>query len=196
MVNQNLTECISLLDKSGSMYSLRGDVVGGYNKLLEEQKKIPGEANFSLIFFDTSIQRVYENKPIRDVPPMKEEDYRPDNCTALLDAVGATISSIGKRLAATPEDQRPGKVILAIMTDGEENSSHEYSKTQIKSMIEEHQNVWKWEIIFIGAGIDAFAEAGGIGIIRSQTLAVDHNTNGMAQTFTNMSRSYSATRSR
>jgi uncharacterized protein YegL len=196
MTNPNLTECICLLDKSGSMYSLKGDVVGGYNKLIAEQKAIPGEANFSLIQFDTAIQTTYENMPVRDVPELKDKDYQPTGATALLDAVGNTITTVGKRLAAMPEDRRPGKVVLAIMTDGEENSSKEYSKTQIKNMITEHKDVWKWDILFIGAGIDAFAEAGSIGIDRSMTMDVDHNAKGIAQTFGCMSKSYTSTRSR
>jgi hypothetical protein len=178
------------------MYSLKGDVVGGYNKLIAEQKAIPGEANFSLIQFDTAIQTTYENMPVRDVPELKDKDYQPTGATALLDAVGNTITTVGKRLAAMPEDRRPGKVVLAIMTDGEENSSKEYSKTQIKNMITEHKDVWKWDILFIGAGIDAFAEAGSIGIDRSMTMDVDHNAKGIAQTFGCMSKSYTSTRSR
>jgi hypothetical protein len=132
--------------------------------------------------------------PLQQVPEMVDADYRPSGCTALLDAVGGTITSIGKRLAAMPEPARPGKVILVIMTDGEENSSKRFSKPQVKAMIETQQTAYKWDIKFIGAGIDAFSEAGSIGISKAQTMCVDHSSEGMGATFRGISKSYSVAR--
>ena len=178
------------------MYALSKDVIGGYNKLIDDQKAIPGEANFTLVLFDTQTQTIYENLPIQKVPKLTDKEYFPTGATALLDTVGAVITSMGKRLAGTPEEQRPGKVIVAIMTDGEENSSKKFTKSQIKEMIETQQKTYKWEFLFIGAGIDAFSEAGGIGISASCTRSMSHDSKGMAGTFGGISARYSATRSR
>ncbi len=118
----------------------------------------------SVVLFDTAVTRLHRSMPIKDVPPLTGEVYRPNGNTALLDAVGQTIRLVEGEIAAKPADQRPNKVIAVIMTDGEENASREYGLTQIKQMIEERQASRWWEFIFLGANVDAFAQAGALGI--------------------------------
>ena len=160
-MRNDLTDVTVVLDRSGSMQSCRDDAEGGLNTFIEEQKKQPGETLFTLVQFDTEYEFVHKGKPIRDVGPC---ELVPRGMTALLDAVGRAIAETGERLAAMPEPDRPGLVVFVIVTDGQENSSKEYTKPQIKEMIERQQNDYKWQFTFLGANQDAFAEAHGIGI--------------------------------
>ncbi len=160
-MRNDLSDVTVVLDRSGSMQSCRNDAEGGLNAFIEEQKKHPGETLFTLVQFDTEYEFVHKGKPIREVGPC---ELVPRGATALLDAVGRAIAETGERLAAMPEPDRPGLVVFVIVTDGEENSSKEYTKPQIKEMIERQQNDYKWKFSFLGANQDAFAEAGDIGI--------------------------------
>ena len=160
-MRNDLSDVTVVLDRSGSMASCRDDAEGGLNTFIEEQKKHPGETLFTLVQFDTEYEFVHKGKPIREVGPCQ---LVPRGMTALLDAVGRAIAETGERLAAMPEPDRPGLVVFVIVTDGQENSSKEYTKPQIKEMIERQQNDYKWQFSFLGANQDAFAEAGGIGI--------------------------------
>jgi hypothetical protein len=189
MIKKNSnTEIIVIMDSSGSMYHLKNDVIGGYNKLINEQNALPGEANFTLYLFNTITKCLYENSPLKDVRELRSSDYSPDGMTALLDTIGDVISGLETRYSLTPKKNLPGKVLLVIMTDGEENSSKKYTKSQIRSMIEHHQTNDKWTILFVGAGIDSFSEAGSIGISKSHTVNVSHDTRGMVQTYDCMSK--------
>lgn len=160
-MRMDLTDITVVLDRSGSMGSCRNDVVGGLNAFVEEQKKQPGEALYTLVQFDNQYDFVHKGIPIKDVPPV---DFQPRGGTALLDAIGRAIVETGERLDAIPEDQRPGIVIFAILTDGHENASREYSRERIKEMIEHQSSVYKWAFTYLGANQDAFAVAGGLGI--------------------------------
>lgn len=184
-MNSNLTEIVCILDKSGSMYSLSRDTVGGYNSFIEEQKKIDGEAFVTTVLFNEHYQLLHDHVDIHSMLPMSEDDYLACGMTALYDAIGITIDNVGKRLAETPEDQRPSKVIVVITTDGYENSSKEYSKARIKQMIEHQQNKYSWEFIFLGAGIDAKSEADSIGI-NGLSASVRATTDGINCMFTTM----------
>ena len=150
-----------VLDRSGSMQSCRTDAEGGVNAFIEEQKKHPGECAFSLVEFDTEYNFVHKAKPVAEVPPYT---LVPRGGTALLDAVGRAINETGERLAAMKEEDRPSLVVFVIVTDGEENESKEFSRSQIKAMIERQQKDYNWQFTFLGANQDAFAEAGAIGI--------------------------------
>lgn len=163
-VNDNLTEIVCILDKSGSMDAVKEDARGGFNTFLKEQQELPGEARLSLVLFDTDYNLLHDNTPIAEVQELTEMTYRPGGLTALLDAVGKTIHTVGERLFNTNEAERPGQVIVCIITDGEENSSVEYNKSQVKELIERQQAEYSWKFIYLGANHDAFAEARGIGI--------------------------------
>jgi uncharacterized protein YegL len=164
-MKEGLTEIVAILDKSGSMETLTHDTIGGYNAFIKEQKEIPGEAVLSTILFSTGPEVVLHNRVnISKVKPITEKEYKAGGGTALLDAMGRAINHIGMVLDHTPEEERPSKVIFFIITDGEENSSEEYSYQKIKEMVELQRNTYSWEFLFMGANIDAFSAAESMGI--------------------------------
>lgn len=160
-MRSDLIDITLVVDRSGSMQSIRDDAEGGVNSFIQEQAKEPGEALLTLVQFDTAYEFLTNGTPISQVP---KYELHPRGMTALLDAVGRAINETGERLAKMPEQDRPGLVIFVVMTDGLENSSKEFTKAQIKEMIERQQNDYKWHFTFLGANQNAFAEAGGMGI--------------------------------
>ncbi|MBF0231452.1 MAG: hypothetical protein HQK65_00240 [Desulfamplus sp.] len=185
-MKQGLSEIICIIDRSGSMESIRNDAIGGFNAFLEEQKKIQGEATLTYIQFDTEYEIVHEHKPLQDVEPINDKIYMPRGSTALLDAIGKTIDSTGKRLANLPEENRPEKVIVSILTDGEENSSHHYNLSQIKEMITHQKKKYSWEFIFLAANQDAFDEAAKIGIDTKDAFNFAATGRGVREAYINM----------
>jgi uncharacterized protein YegL len=162
----NLTEIAFILDQSGSMESIKSGTLEGVNAFLDQQKKENSDypVRFSLTLFSTEVEVRHSSVSISEVPGLDEKTYQPSGGTALLDAIGITIDNLGKRLAETPEAQRPGKVIVAIMTDGEENSSQQFTWEQISEKIKHQTGVYKWEFLFMGANQDAIANASRINI--------------------------------
>lgn len=160
-MRSDLTDITVVMDRSGSMSSIKDEAENGLNSFIEEQKKLPGDATFTLVEFDTEYNFVHNGVPLKDVPKCK---LVPRGMTALLDAVGRAVNETGDRLSKMPEDQRPGLVVFVIITDGQENASHEFTRKQIKEMIEHQTNVYNWKFTFLGANQDAFAEAASIGI--------------------------------
>src|SRR5262245_14698463 len=161
-MNQNLCEIIALLDRSGSMARVAKDMECGFDSFIREQQTQPGECQVTLVQFDTAgIETSYEAKPVAEVPPLS---LKARGGTPLLDAMGDTIDRVGARLAATPEARRPGRVLFLVMTDGYENSSQRFKKEEIKGKVELQTNVYKWQFSYLGANVDAFAEAGALGI--------------------------------
>ena len=160
-MRSDLTDITLVVDRSGSMGSIREDAEGGVNAFIEEQKRADGEAVLTLVQFDTEYEFLHRGVPIDDVKSYK---LAPRGLTALLDAVGRAINETGSRLAAMPEEQRPGLVVFVIVTDGLENSSREFSRARIREMIQHQQEKYDWQFTFLGADQDAFAEAGGMGI--------------------------------
>lgn len=176
-----------LLDRSGSMGSIKDDTIGGYNNFLSQQQAIPGDCTLTLTQFDTGgIDIVHENTPIANVPALNADTYQPRGGTPLLDALGKTIKSTGSALKAIPEDKRPDKIVFVIITDGEENSSHEYTKAQIKEMIEHQETLYKWNFVFLGANQDAFAEARSMGISSSKAAGFAGNAMGVNALYANV----------
>ena len=170
MTKENFTSINVIVDASGSMSHLTHDTIGNFNTFLKEQKEFPGEAVFTLCTFNTDYRLVHDFVKIAGVPDLDKDTYRPNGGTALLDAVGTTIDSVGRKLAALPEEERPSKVIFLIITDGHENSSHRYGAEQVKSMVEHQKDVYSWEFVFMGANIDAIAAGTGLGISMQNTL--------------------------
>lgn len=150
-----------IVDRSGSMNSIREDAEGGVNTFIEQQRGEPGEATLTLVQFDTEYEFVHNGVPISEVPEYK---LVPRGATALLDAVGRAINETGARLAAMDEAVRPGLVLFVVMTDGLENSSREFTKTQVKEMIEHQESKYSWHFMFLGADQDAFAEGAAMGL--------------------------------
>jgi uncharacterized protein YegL len=176
-MRDDLTELVAILDRSGSMAHLANDTIGGFNGFIEDQKKVPGEALLTTVLFDDQYEFLHDGTNIRDVKPITEKEYFARGMTALLDAVGKTINRVGEKLSKMDETERPGKVMVLIITDGYENSSHEFDQAQIKEMVERQKNVYKWEFLFFGANIDSFATAGGLGI--DLTRAVNFSASGI-----------------
>lgn len=188
-MKQDLTDITLVVDRSGSMASCQNEAQGGINAFIADQKTKPGEAIFSLLQFDTEYEYVFKGVPIKQVSEYK---LVPRGMTALLDAVGRAINETGERLSRFDEVQRPGLVIVAIITDGEENSSHEFKKAQIKSMIEHQQSAYNWQFTFLGANQDAFHEAGSIGIAAGATM--NYNAAKSHDTYTMLSNNVSRMR--
>jgi uncharacterized protein YegL len=167
----NKTSILLILDRSGSMSSCHKDLVGGVNFFIEEQKKIEGECNVSVVGFDTVNEDVVWNVPISFVPEFTTtKDFVPRGGTALYDAIGYAVDKLGKDLAETPEEERPSKVIVVIYTDGEENSSRLLNSEQVKNKITHQQEKYAWEFVFLGANQDAILSASRIGISSNSSL--------------------------
>ena len=164
----DLTDITMVIDRSGSMQSIQSDAEGGINSFIEQQKQEPGEANVTLVQFDSEYEFVHSGVPLRQVPAFK---LVPRGSTALLDAVGRAINETGARLAAMDEAQRPGLVVFVIVTDGEENSSREFTRDQIRKMVEHQQSAYKWQFTFLAANQDAFAAGGSMGIAQDGIAA-------------------------
>lgn len=171
-MKQNLTELVFILDKSGSMSGLEDDTIGGYNSLIEKQKKEEGEAVVSTVLFSDKIDVIRNRVGLDAIDKLTDKEYFVSGCTALLDAIGSSIQHIKKVHMELKEDEVPGKTLFVITTDGMENASREYSYEKIKSLIEK-QKESGWEFIFLGANIDAATEASRFGI--DSDKAVNYN---------------------
>ena len=175
---KNKTDITIILDRSGSMESVKSDTIGGFNSFLEGQRKVEGEASLSLVQFDDQYETVYIDRDINYADKLTEATFQPRGMTALYDAVGRTISAVGQRLAALPEAERPDKILLVIMTDGFENSSREFNSAKIAEMITHQRDVYKWEFMFIGANQDAVLSAKEIGLPTHAALTYAPNAAG------------------
>lgn len=171
-MNANLTEIVFILDRSGSMMGLTYDTIGGFNSFIEKQKAEPGEAVLTTILFDDQYEVLHNGINLKEVQPMTKDQYWARGTTAMYDAIGKTINDVGARLSATPEEERPSKVIFVITTDGMENASREYSQAKIKEMIQHQTDKYSWDFIFLGANIDSVKQAANIGI--SADFAADY----------------------
>lgn len=163
-MKKGLTEIVFILDRSGSMSGLESDTIGGYNSMLEKQKRQEGEAVVSTVLFNHEFQVIHNRQSLKTIEPLTEEEYQVYGSTALLDAIGRAIHKIGNVQKYTPEEFRAEKVLFVITTDGMENASREYSYSTLKHMIERQQERYGWEFIFLGANIDAIKTAGRFGI--------------------------------
>ncbi len=161
---------VIVLDRSGSMMSVKSDTEGGLRAFLAEQVDVPGETLVTLRQFDTVHDTVFENVLLADVPPF---ELKPRGGTALLDAVGSTIATVAEQIDDMAEADRPSEVVMVILTDGHENSSKEYRLDQIKKLITQRQDEDGWVFVFLGANQDAFAAAGGMGIRADTVLSYD-----------------------
>lgn len=163
-MKKGLTELVFILDKSGSMSGLETDTIGGYNSMLQKQKEVEGECYITTVLFDNNYELLHDRIDIRAVSPITEKEYQVGGTTALLDAIGRTISKIANAQKHTADDYRAEKVLFVIITDGEKNSSREYSAEKIKAQIEQQKTKYGWEFIFLGANIDAVQTASRFGI--------------------------------
>lgn len=172
-VKNNVTELVFILDRSGSMSGLESDTIGGFNAMIEKQKKQDGECYVSTVLFDNVSEVLHDRVKLSGIKPMTDNEYTVRGCTALIDAIGGAIHHIGNvHKYARPEDV-PEHTIFVITTDGMENASHKYSSDKVKKMIERQKEQYGWEFLFIGANIDAVETAAQYGI--SKDRAVNYN---------------------
>jgi uncharacterized protein YegL len=191
-VKQDYTDLTVILDRSGSMESIARDMEGGFNRFIADQRKLPGECKVSLTQFDTeSVDVVYTATDIQQVPSLR---LIARGGTPLLDAVGTTVTKAGERLAALPEEQRPGRVLVLVITDGQENSSREWTKDKVKSLIDQQQKDYNWAFVFLGANIDSFAEAGAMGFAAASTANYQPDSAGVNAAFATLDSNFASYR--
>lgn len=177
-MKKGLIELVFILDRSGSMGGLESDTIGGYNAMLEKQKKEQGEAIITTVLFDDSYELLHDRINIRGIAPITDKEYYVRGSTALLDAIGKTINIIGNVQKYTADDERAKHVMFVITTDGMENSSREFSYEKVHQMIEHQKNKYGWEFIFLGANIDAIATAERFGIKKDRAANYNADSEG------------------
>lgn len=182
----NSTELVVILDRSGSMQRLAEDTIGGFNSLIENQRKLEGKCTVTTVLFDNKVEILYQGKDIKEVPTLTSKEYFARGSTALLDAIGITINETNSKISSMKEE-KPNKVLVAITTDGLENSSNEYSYSSIKSLIEEKKKLG-WDFIFLGANIDAIGEANKFGIERDMAMNIKATKVGQRHAFESINR--------
>ena len=186
-MKKNLTEIVFILDRSGSMAGLEGDTIGGFNAMIEKQKKEPGQVYVSTVLFDNVSEVIHDRVDIQKIEPMTDRDYYVRGCTALRDAIGGAIHHIGNVHKYAREEDRPEKTLFVITTDGMENASRQYTYGRLKAMIERQKEKYGWEFIFLGANIDATKEAARFGIDADRTANYHADTIGTAVIYEAMS---------
>jgi len=199
-MKKDFSEIITVLDRSGSMEFLWADAIGGFNNFLKEQQKEPGSAKLTLVHFDTEYEMPINGVNIQDVKPICQSEegsvqVQPRGMTALLDALGKTIHDVGNRLEKTPENERPEHVIFAVITDGQENSSKEFTRDQIKKMIELQTNDYNWNFVFLSADVNAMYDSQTYGFQVANTMSFSNTADGFAKGYSRISTYVSGTRS-
>ena len=193
-MKKGLTEIVFILDRSGSMSGLEKDTIGGYNSLIKKQKKEEGEAYISTVLFDDRTEVLHDRVGLDKIKPMTEEEYYVRGCTALLDAVGGAIHHIGNVHKYAREEDRPEKTLFIITTDGQENSSRMYTYEKVKRMVERQKKKYGWEFLFLGANIDAVAEAGRFGIKPERAVNYECDEIGTAVNYRALNKAVSRVR--
>lgn len=167
MTDNDYTALGLVLDTSGSMYAIKDDAQGALDQFIQEQRELPGRATLTFVPFNTRPEVRHQLVPLAEVEPFV---INPNGSTALLDAIGLCIQTLGSTLAAMPDDQRPGKVLVAIITDGQENNSHEFTREQIFDLIGRQRDEWQWDFVFLAANQDAIATGASFNIPSSSAL--------------------------
>ena len=177
-MKKQLTELVFILDRSGSMFGLEADTIGGFNSMIAKQRREAGEALVSTVLFNGTTTVLHDRVPLTRIEPMTERQYQVGGCTALLDAIGGAIHHIGNVHKYAREEDRPEHTLFVITTDGLENASHSYSTDQVRRMIRRQRENYGWEFIFLGANIDAVETAAHIGIDRSRAVNYHSDSRG------------------
>ncbi|PKM86296.1 MAG: hypothetical protein CVU87_12520 [Firmicutes bacterium HGW-Firmicutes-12] len=181
-MNMNLTEIIFLLDRSGSMGGLESDTIGGFNAFVDKQRQVEGDTLVTAVLFDDKYEILWNGVGANKVR-LTSNEYIVRGTTALLDAVGKTLLEVGQRLAITNKEERPGKVIFVITTDGLENASREFTYKKVKELIKHQQEKYGWEFIFLGANIDATKEADSLGIDKGNAYNFEASETGVKEMY-------------
>ncbi len=186
MARANHTHILFILDRSGSMQSIHADVVGGFNQFLSSQQGAEGTADLTLVQFDTHIETVMEGVDIRAVKSFTRGDFVPRGSTALFDAMGSSMDALGRELAARREADRPENVVVAVMTDGEENASHEYTFERIQTMIEHQRSYYNWEIVFLASELSTHTMSRQMGVAEEKSMRWSKSSEGTVAAFMSM----------
>lgn len=179
-MKKNLTEIVFILDRSGSMSGLEADTIGGFNSMIEKQKKAEGEALISTILFDNVSEVIHDRVDVSNIKSMTDDDYTVRGCTALLDAIGGAIHHIGNIHKYTGAEDVPEHTLFVITTDGMENASRFYDSEKVKEMIERQKQKYGWEFLFLGANIDAVETAKSFGISEDRAVNYHSDSKGTA----------------
>ena len=190
----NITELVFIIDRSGSMQGLEKDTIGGYNSLLEKQKKLSDTAMVTTVLFDDRYEVLHNRENIKTVANITEDEYFVRGSTALLDAIGKTVLRISKKQKNLPACKRADKVVVVITTDGYENASVKFTSHKVKALVERHKEKYGWEFIFLGANIDSFAAAESFGISRNRTANYHADAEGTKKNFDVLSKIVAAVR--
>lgn len=180
MTRADFTDITLVLDRSGSMNTVKAATIEAFNGFLNSQRTGAGEARMTLVQFDDQFEVVFQAQPLDKAPELTNETFQPRGSTALLDAMGKTMVATGQRLSDMPEAERPGAVLFVTLTDGEENASHEYDLTRINAMIAEQRDKYSWQFVFLAANQDAIATAAKMGIGAGQSLTMSASPAGVA----------------
>ena len=195
-MKNNITELVFILDRSGSMAGLESDTIGGFNAMIEKQKKQDGECYVSTVLFDNVSEVLHDRVKLSEIKPMTDRDYTVRGCTALIDAIGGAIHHIGNvHKYARPEDV-PENTVFIITTDGMENASHRYTSDRVKAMIERQKAKYGWEFLFIGANIDAVETASRYGIGADRAVNYNADPKGTSIVYESVSRAVCNVRAR
>jgi uncharacterized protein YegL len=187
-MKKGYTHVAFLLDRSGSMYKIKSDTIGGFNNFIKDQKKEEGECTFSMVQFDDEYEVLHDFEKIKDVSKLTGKSFVPRGWTALLDALGRSIVETGEKLSNMKEEDRPEKVLFIILTDGEENASKEYSSAQIMEKIKHQEKKYNWKFIYLGANQDAIKESAKYGISSVNTMSVSASAAGVGETYSTLSK--------
>ena len=186
-MKKNLTEMVFILDKSGSMSGLEADTIGGFNGMIEKQKKEEGEALVSTVLFSDESTVIHDRVDLKKIEPMTDKQYFVGGCTALIDAIGQAIHHIGNVHKYAREEDRPEHTIFVITTDGMENASHRYTSDRVKAMVERQKEKYGWEFLFLGANIDAVETAARFGINEDRAVNFRNDRMGTALNYAEVS---------
>lgn len=193
-MKKDLTELVFILDKSGSMAGLEADTIGGFNGMIERQKKQEGQAFVSTVLFSDESTVIYDRVDLRKIEPMTDKQYYVGGCTALIDAIGGAIHHIGNVHKYAREEDRPEHTVFVITTDGMENASRRYSAAQVKDMVKRQKEKYGWEFLFLGANIDAVETASRFGIGRDRAVTFLNDSRGQALNYREVSKAVAAVR--
>lgn len=194
MTKANYTSINIVLDRSGSMTKLATETLQGFNHFLSEQKKFEGEASLTVATFSSTYTLTHDFTPLKDVNDFTVEEYKTGGYTALLDAIGNTINATGAKLAAMPEEERPSKVIVVIVTDGAENYSRQFSRSQIFDMITHQREKYFWEFVFLGADQNSIQEAMSLGVTAMNAMQYSCDSIGVVSNYSTISANISSYR--
>ena len=194
-MKKNLTEMVFILDKSGSMSGLEADTIGGFNSMIERQRKEPGEALVSTVLFANESTVIHDRVDIRKVEPMTDRQYSVGGCTALIDAIGQAIHHIGNVHKYAREEDVPEHTVFVITTDGMENASHRYSSDEVKRMVNRQKEKYGWEFLFLGANIDAVETAARFGISEDRAVRYHNDARGQQLNYESVSEAVRCVRS-